>query len=58
MIGILMTVLRARINDLAFVRTNNTFSKSGGGDAEAEHKQNDLAKKKRQINGMKKKLSD
>ena len=43
-----MTVLRARINDLAFVRNDCTFSKSGGGDAEAEHKQNDLAEEKRQ----------
>ena len=36
------------INALAFVGTSYAFSKSGCGDAEAEHKQNDLAEEKLQ----------
>ena len=45
---ILMIIFGARLTGLVFVRTNYAFSKSGRGDAEAEHKLSDLVDEKRQ----------
>ena len=48
MVGILRTIFGAWINALGFAGTNYAFSKSGSGEAEAEHKNHDLAEKKLQ----------
>ena len=47
-LGLLRTIFGAWINALGFAGTNYAFSKSGSGEAEAEHKNHDLAEKKLQ----------